>query len=168
MRLAGESQRHHGAAVECVFKGDDAGTLGVGARDLHGVLDRLCATIYEDRFLRELSGSHFIHAFREADVTLVRRDLHAGVEEFVDLVFYSFDDRFLAMADVEASDAAGEIEVAIAIDVFEPRVFGLGDVDRCAVRKSAGHGLGAAGRERAGFGAGDCGVDTDGAHINFS
>jgi hypothetical protein len=39
MSLAGEGQGHHRAAVEGVFKRDDAGTLGVGAGDLDGVLD---------------------------------------------------------------------------------------------------------------------------------
>ena len=48
------------------------------------------------------------------------------------------------MADVEAADAAGEIDVAVAVDVFEPGVFGFGDVDGRAVRKAAGHGFGAA------------------------
>ena len=53
MRLAGEGQRHHGAAVEGVFEGDDAGALGVGAGDLDRVLDRLGAAVDEDSFLRE-------------------------------------------------------------------------------------------------------------------
>ena len=48
------------------------------------------------------------------------------------------------MPDVEAADAAGEIEVAIAVDIFEPRVFGFGDIDGRAVRKPARHGFGAA------------------------
>ena len=141
MRLAGEGQRHHGAAVEGVFEGDDAGTLGVGARDLDRVLDGLGAAVHEDRLLRKLAGRDFVHALGEADVALVRRDLHAGVQEAVELIFHRVDDRFLAMADVEAADAAGEIEVAVAVDVFEPGVFGLGDVDRRAVRKAAGHGF---------------------------
>src|SRR5262245_30452346 len=33
MCLAGESQRHHGAAVEGIFEGDDARASSVGARD---------------------------------------------------------------------------------------------------------------------------------------
>ena len=59
------------------------------------------------------------------------------------------------MADVEAADAAGEIDVAVAVDVFEPGVFGFGDIDGRAVGKAAGHGFGAALGERLGFRAGN-------------
>src|ERR1019366_3746616 len=48
MRLAGESERHHGAAVEGVFEGDDCGALGVGASDLDSVLDGFSAAVDEE------------------------------------------------------------------------------------------------------------------------
>ena len=55
MRLAGERQRHHGASVEGVFESDDAGAAGVGAGNLHRVLDGFGAGIYKDGFLGKLS-----------------------------------------------------------------------------------------------------------------
>jgi hypothetical protein len=55
---------------------------------------------------------------------------------------------------LSAADAAGEVDVAVAVDVFEPGVFGFGDVDGRAVRKAAGHGLGAALGESRDFGPG--------------
>ncbi len=161
MRLAGERQRHHGAAVERVFEGDDARALGIGASNLDRVLDSLGAAVDKDSFLRELARRNFVHALGEANVALVGRDLHAGVQEAVELVFHGVDDRFLAMPDVEAADASGEVEVAVAVNVFEPGVFGFGDVDGRAVRKAAGHGFGAALGERLGFRAREwrCGVE---------
>ena len=144
MRLAGEGQRHHGAPVERVFKRDDAGTLGKSARDLDGIFDCLGSAVHEDRLLRKLPRSHFIHALGEPNVALIRRHLHAGVEESVELIFHRADDRFLAMADVQAADAAGEVEVAVAIDVFKPGIFGFGNIDGRAVRKPAGHSFRAA------------------------
>jgi hypothetical protein len=48
MRFAGEGERHHGAAMEGVFKSDDAGALGVGASDFDGVLDGFRAGVEEE------------------------------------------------------------------------------------------------------------------------
>src|SRR5581483_9782651 len=62
MRLAGQGERHHGAAMKCVFKGDDAGTLRISASDFYCIFDRFCATVYKDRFLGELARSYFVHA----------------------------------------------------------------------------------------------------------
>ena len=45
-----------------------------------------------------------------------------------------------AMANVEAADAAGEVNVAIAVHVFEPGIFRFRDVHRRGVRQSARHG----------------------------
>src|SRR5262249_12939722 len=68
-------------------------------------------------------------------------DLDARMQEIVELVFYRFDHCFSAMTDIEATNASREIEVAVAIDIFEPGIFGLGNVDWRTVRKPAGHGF---------------------------
>ena len=57
------------------------------------------------------------------------------------------------MPDIEAADAAGEIEVTVAVDILEPGVLRLGNVYRRAVRKPAGHGFRATLRECLRFGA---------------
>ena len=146
MGFAGERERHHRAAVESVFEGDDPRALCVGAGDLDCVLDGFGAAVHEQRFLRKLAGRDFVHALGEPDVTFVGRDLHAGVQEVVELSVHGGDYRLLAMADIEAADAAGEIDVAVAVDVFEPGVFGFRYIHRRAVRKTAGHGLGCGAR----------------------
>src|SRR5438309_7274948 len=109
-----------------VFEGDDAGTLGVGAGYFHGVFDGFGSAVDEESLLRKVAGSDFIHALGEADVSLVGGDLNTGVEEAVELVFDSGDDFVATVAHVEAADASGEIEVAVAVDVFEPGVCGFG------------------------------------------
>ena len=63
------------------------------------------------------------------------------MQKAIKLGLYRVDDRFAAMADIEAANAAGEVQVAVAVDVFDPRVFGLGHVDRCADRKPARYGV---------------------------
>src|SRR5215831_18216817 len=62
MGLACQSERHHRAAMEGIFEGDDAGTLCVSPCDLDCILDGLCATVDEDRLFREPAGRHFVHA----------------------------------------------------------------------------------------------------------
>jgi hypothetical protein len=90
------------------------------------------------------------------------------VEIFVELASDGLDYGLLAVTSVGATDASGEVDVAVAVYVFEPCVFCLRYVDRRTVGKAAGHGLSAAGRELAGFRARDLGVDANCAHINFS
>ena len=141
--------------MEGVFENDDAGALCIGSRDFDRIFHRFGAAVDEQRFFRELAGSDFIHALGEADVSLVGRDLNTGVEEAVELIFDSGDDFVATVTHVETANASGEIEVAVAIDVFEPGVFGFRYVDGRAVGEAAGQGLGAARGERLGFRAGD-------------
>ena len=82
-----------------------------------------------------------IHALRHPHVALVRGDLHAGVQESIQLSPHRVDHSFPTMADVEAADTPGKIQIAVAVDVFEPGVFRLGNIDGSAVRKPAGHGF---------------------------
>ena len=42
--------------MECIFEGDDAGTPGMSARDLDGILDRLGAGIHQEVFFGNLPG----------------------------------------------------------------------------------------------------------------
>ena len=56
---------------------------------------------------------------------------------FFELRLQGFEDGLPAMAGVGTTDASGEIDVAVAVDVFEPCVFGFGDVDGRAVGEQA-------------------------------
>src|SRR5437879_1619411 len=145
MSLAGQGQRHHGAAVEGVFEGDDGGALGIGASDLYGVLDSLRSAVDEEGFLGEPAGSDCVHALGQSNVSLIGRDLDAGVEEVVELSVNSFDVSFLAVTGVGAADASGKFNVAVAVHVFGPGVFGFGHINGRAVGNATGHGLRAAG-----------------------
>src|ERR1019366_683416 len=82
--------------------------------------------------------------------------------------FHCFDNSFVAMADVEAADAAGEVEVAVAVHVFEPGIFGLGNIDGRAVRKAAGHGFGAPLGEGLRFRARNGCAELNSRHLKFS
>ena len=123
MRFAGERHRHQRAAVKSVFEADDGGTLGVSARDFHGVFDGFGAGIEQDRFLREISRRERVQFFGDGDVAFVRRDGEAEMQMLLELLFDCGGDARRLMADVEAADAAGEIDVAIAVNVGERGAF---------------------------------------------
>jgi hypothetical protein len=57
------------------------------------------------------------------------------------------------MADVEAADAAGEIEIAIAVDVLDGGAIRAGGENWRGVRRAARNGGFAAGHQGAGLGA---------------
>jgi hypothetical protein len=59
------------------------------------------------------------------------------------------------MADIEASDAAGKIDVAIAVNIFEGRAFGFRNVNRQRMAQAARDGRFAACGERSRFRAWD-------------
>ncbi len=59
---------------------------GVGARNLHRIFHRFRAGVHEQRLLWKFAGSDFVHPLGKTYVVLVRRDLHAGVEKFIQLI----------------------------------------------------------------------------------
>src|SRR5579864_1060820 len=144
MRFAGQCQRHHCAAMKSIFECDHCRTLRIGAGNLYRILYRFGPAINENRFLRELARSDFVHAFSQTDVTFVGSDLDTRMQEAVELVLYCIDNFLTAMPDIEASDTPGKIEITIAVDVLKPRGFGFRNIDRRAVREPAGHGFRAA------------------------
>ena len=83
---------------------------------------------------------YLVHPLGEAHVVFVGRHLDAGVQKSIELALDRSDHRFATMPDVKAADAAGKIEVAVAVYVFEPGIFGLGHVDGRTDREPAGYG----------------------------
>ena len=124
MRFAGERHGEKRAAVECVFETDDRGTLCVGARDLDGIFDGFGAGIEKNGFLRELAGGERVQFFSDGDVAFVRRDRETEMQMFFELRLNRGDDTRRAVANVEAADAAGKIDVPVAVDVFDGGAIG--------------------------------------------
>src|SRR5947199_10745902 len=98
MCLAGQSQRHHGSSVECIFESDHGRTLGISTSNLDRILHRFRSAVHEYRFLRELTRRDFVHALSQTDVTFVGRDLDAGMPDAIEQVFYGFATFAEAMA----------------------------------------------------------------------
>ena len=100
------------------------------------------------RFLGKLARRDLVHALGQTNVSFVRRDLDAGMKKAIELCLDRVDHRLAPMSHVEAADAAGEIEIAVAVDIFEPCVFRLGHINGRANRESARNGVGTARGQR--------------------
>ena len=138
--LAGQAERHQRPPVIAAGERDHARPAGRRAGDLDRVLDRLGAGGEEDRLLREVAGRQRVQPLRERDIGLVGDDLEARVGEALGLGVGRGHDLGMAVPGVEDRDAAGEVDVAPALDVPELGVLGPLGIDRSSVRDAARHG----------------------------
>ena len=122
--LVRHRHRQEGAAVEGVVEDDDPGASGRGASDLDRVLDRLGTRVQEQALLvlprarRQLG-----EPAADLDVRLVHPDHEALVQVAVDLLVHRGDRGREAVARVLTAQAAGEVDVRLAVDVNDPGAF---------------------------------------------
>ena len=140
--------------MEGPLERDHAGPLRVRARELDRVLDRLGAGVEEGRLRRARERRDRDQPLGELDVDLVRHDREVRVREARELLLRGFDDSRVRVPDVQAADAAGEVDERIAVDVCDRRAAALRREDGMDERKRSGdHALLALGdlaRARAG------------------
>ena len=98
--------------MEPSFEADHRGPLRVAARELDRVLDGLGAGVEERRLGRAGERRDRGEPLGVLDVDLVRDDREVGVEEARGLLLHRRDDARMRMADIEAADAAGEVDEA--------------------------------------------------------
>jgi hypothetical protein len=127
--LAGQAQRHHRAPVVTAGKGNHPRAAGVGACDLHGVFHRLGAGGQKQRLLGEVARRLGVQAFGQLYVGLVRQHLEAGVRVAVELVLHGLHHGGVAVAGVQDGNAAGKVDVALALNVPDLAVLGAVDED---------------------------------------
>src|SRR2546423_2404127 len=159
MRFAGQGHGQQGASVERVFKANDRGALGVGAGDFDGVLDGFRAGVQDDGFLGNFAWSEGVQFFRESDVALVGSDREAEVQVFFELLAQGGYYTGRAMADIEAADSSREIDVAVAVDVFDHGSFSARGENWVGVVRGAGYGGFTTSHQRTGTRAGNFGAD---------
>jgi hypothetical protein len=141
MGLGREGQRQQRASVEAALECDHRRSLRVRASELDGVLDRLGAGVEERGFHRAGDRRGRDEALGERDVELVRHDREVGVEEARGLLLHGFRDARVLVTDVEAADAAREVEEGVAVDVRERGAVALVDHDRDVDRERVGDDL---------------------------
>ncbi len=115
------------------------------ASDLDPILDRLGPGVEERRSDEAGERRQLAQALGELDVALVRHDREVGVDEPGGLLLDRLDDPRMAVADVDDSDAAREVDERVAVDVGDRRVQGLGREDRQVDLKWLRNGRGATG-----------------------
>ncbi len=113
-------------------------------RNLHRVFDSFSTAVHEQSLLRKLARRDLVHALGKPNVFLVGRHLDTGVKKAIGLVFHRGDHRLATVSHIQATDAAGKIQIAVAVHVFKPGIFRLRHIDRRANRQPARDGVGAA------------------------
>ena len=116
--------------MESAFEADHGRPSRVAARELDGVLDGLGARVEERGLRRARERRERGQPLGVLDVDLVGDDREVGVEEARGLLLHRRDDAGVGVADVEAADAAREVDEAVAVDVGDGRAAPVGDHDR--------------------------------------
>ena len=107
--------------MEAALERDHRGPLRVRARELDGVLDGLGAGVEERRLRGAGERRDREQPLGERHVDLVRDDREVGVEEARRLLLHRLDDARMRVADVQAADAAGEVEKVLPSTSVERR-----------------------------------------------
>ena len=141
MRFAGQRQRKQRASVKCVLEADHRRALGVGASDLHGILDRFRSGIQNQRLLRELARSQLIEPLGELDISLVWRHTETRMQVAIDLLANCCEYRLSPMPSIHAADTACQINEGVPIDIFQQRAFRTRGEYRRGMEDASRHGL---------------------------
>ena len=117
------------------LEADHRRAAGVGARELDRVLDRLGARVEEGGLRRAVEGGQREQALGELGVDLVGDDSEVGVGEALELLLRRLDHLRMGVADVQAADAAREVDERVAVDVGDRGAARLRGHDRKGERK---------------------------------
>src|SRR5208283_3775942 len=124
------------------------GALGVRAGNFDRVFDGFRPGVDEESFLGATHRRQRVQFFSQRDVRLIRVDTEAGVQEFIELRAHSSFHSRRAVPNVQTADAAGKIQIAIAVDVLDAGAFGPGNENRRDQLRAARDGGFAARQQR--------------------
>ena len=112
----GHGHGQRGAAVKRALKDDDVGPAGGVAGQLDGALHRLGARVGEKEGIQR-PGHHLAQGLGQAQQGLMVIDVHLGVQHAGCLGGDGLHDTRMAVAGVGHANAAGKVQVAVALDV---------------------------------------------------
>ena len=144
----------------CVER-DHGRAAGRDSCDLDRILDCLGARVEERGSRRAGERDDPTEPLGELDVHGVRHDREVGVDELGRLLLDRLDDARVAVAHVADTDAAGEVDERVAVDVRDRRVQSLGSEHRQVHPEGLRNGALAAHEELSGAGPGDLRADLD-------
>ena len=122
-------------------EGDDAGALGGGAGDLDGVLRRLGPGGEEHGLGRALEGGELVEPLAERDIGLIGQHLEGRMGEALELLARRGHHLGVAVAGIEHRDAAGEVDIALALDIPDLGVLRPRGIDAGGAGHAPGNGL---------------------------
>ena len=146
-----------------VLERDHGLALGKGACGLDRILHRLGAAVHEESALLVAPRRESVHPLGQRDIGLVGRHRETDVGEVVELLPHRGDHLGVAMTGVHHADATAEVDEPVAVGVGEHAVLSVHHRDRSGGWNAPGYGLRAAGGERLAIGAGNRGLELDGA-----
>ena len=153
--------------MEAVLETDHRLPAGEVPGHLDRVLHRLGAAIKEERPFLVVPRRDPIESFRQLDVGLVGGYREADVGKPVELLPHRLDHSGMAVAGVDHTDSAPEVDQAVAIGIGEHRSVRVDHGDRGHRRHAPGHRLGPPGQQGTALGAGNLGLETDDARHRF-
>ncbi len=110
--------------MKAIVKNNDRGPPAGVTRNLDRVLYGLGATVKKDGLLREFAGDQFAEAFGQFDVGFVHYHAKAGMREFRSLLGDGREDFRARVANVHCANASGEVNIPVAINIFDHRALG--------------------------------------------
>src|SRR5207249_4102747 len=126
-------------------------------------LDRLGPRVEEGDLA--LAATVVGNCLGQAMVELVGNDGVVRMEKVEGLLPHGLDDPRVRVANGQAAEPAGQVEVAVAVDVLDDRPLAAGDDDGLGIRGNGpGHPPRSGRRQRARAGAGNVARDPDGTH----
>jgi hypothetical protein len=114
--------------VERHFQSKNFLAAGVFPSQLDRSLNSLGARVAKERFLL-IAGSNLRQLLPERRSGFVWMQVRAAVNELVKLVLGGFDDSFVSVADIRHCDTGKDVEILVAIEVFDGTALSTFDWD---------------------------------------
>ena len=124
-----------------VVQNRNLGPTRVLAGNFDRILDRFRSGVHQNRLLGKISRRVFREQFTHRDVGLIARNSEQRVGYLGGLVSNSGHHGIVGVTHGHHTDTAGEVNKAVAIDVFDDRVVGVCRIDGEGGRNTCGHGL---------------------------
>src|SRR5262249_28273423 len=115
--FAGHTHGQQSPSVEGMFEYDHAFTLCMMTCDFHRIFYCLGAAICNHRFLGKGAGRDAVQFLRKLDIRFILRDAETGMSESLQLIRSRLNDLRVSVSDVHSSNAAGEVDHYVSVDV---------------------------------------------------
>src|SRR5258706_1287313 len=125
--------------MEGIVKRDDGRSSCRPASDLYGIFDSFRTTIEEERFLRKIAGRQLYDTFGQVDIRFVHHHTEACMCKFGGLLRDGSSHFWSRMPNIHGANTAREIDIAIAVDIFDNGTISPSRQYTCVGSNSACH-----------------------------